>query len=342
MPRAGWTRSFVGAALILAIWPNRAQAGSCSLPAWNTVTPMNSTLWAMAVTSDGSSIYAAGGATALPGAPNSNLLQAYNPALNTWTNLTTLPTIVAGACLASVGGKLYLFGGVDNVGAFRDLLQLFDIAAGTWSAGPPMPGPRAAMGCGVINGKVYLVSGCFSDPLTNAQVQNWEFAPGTSIYTPRAPVPRGACLAGAAVSEGRLHFVAGQDATGVVNRHYAYSPPLNTWAPLASITTAVNGAGAVGLGAMTPVCHGDVIVIGGGTQLPPNTNPTTVTQLYDIAFDFWSTGPPLSQGRFSLGAAQAGDTLIAVGGHTGSTTVATVDRIQGPPLPVQLQGFRVE
>ena len=357
MWRLEWNRAFVGAALIAAVWASRAQAGTCNLPAWNFPvpgTPMGAAVYGHAAASNGTLIYSAGGAIAFPVGTNLDLFQSYNPVANAWANLPPVPIPVGGGSLHYSGGKLFLFGGIDNSSNPRDLLQIYTLATGAWSIGPSMPAPRFAMGGGVINGLIYLVGGSSTFNPNMPESQTWEFDPaaGPGTYTSRASLPAANYRSGSGVSGGRLYVISGADSNGtLVNTNYEYNPATNAWTTRAPITTAVNKPGGTTLGAMDG-CNGDIIIVSGGTPfLAEGTSPagaartphvTAITQIYDVGTDSWSNGPPLGTGRFSLQAAQAGNTLIAFGGYDGSAVVATVDRIQGPPLPVQLQGFRVE
>ena len=359
MVSSRWVRAVVGAALMTVAWASGAQAGTCNLPPWNTPAPgapMGAAVYGHAVTSDGAFIYSASGGSFFPGGADVTLFQRYDPVANAWTTLAPVPTPVGGATLAydAVGGRLFLFGGLDASLNVLALVQVYTIATNTWvTTGPTLPGPRFAMGSGLIGGVIYLVGGFSTYNPNLAEMQNWAFNPTTGTYTNRATLPVAKARPGSGVSGGRLYVISGQDNTGgLVNTNYEYNPAANTWAARAPTLTAVSSPGGTALSAMTDECHGDIIIVGGGTPIlggeavPPGLSrapeSTNISQLYDVAADTWSSGPTLNTGRYALRAAQAGNTLIAFGGYDGSTTVATVDRIQGPPLPVQLQSFRVE
>ena len=135
-----------------------------------------------------------------------------------------------------------------------------------------------------------------------------------------------------------------------LNSNYEYDPVADTWATKATLTTPINVPGSSALSGPGG-CNGDIILVGGGNPFltdaalprgPGAMKTTGITQLYNVPTNTWSSGPTLPQGRSFMGAAQALDALIAIGGYNGSTTVSTVDRIQGPPLPVELQGFKVQ
>ena len=362
MSRSGWKRAFVGASLLTSVWAPGAMAQTCTLPAWNNMgpgAPMGGpAVYGHAVTSDGTFIYSASGASGAPPAGGDvTLLQRYDPSTNAWaTLLPPVPVPVVGATLAydaAGGGKLLLFGGVTS-STFQNLLQVYTLATSSWTFGNPMPAPRAAMASGVIGGLIYLVGGLSTS--TTVESQNWTFDPATGTYQIKAQLPIPKARAGSAVSSGKLFVMSGEDsAGGLANTNCGYDPPTDSWnCALAVIPTPVWAPGSTALGAMTAACHGDILIVGGGTPLlgtPPLPGDssrapasTNISQIYDVASNTWSTNglPTLPTGRFALRAAQAGDTLIAFGGWDGSSNVTTVDRIQGPPLPVQLQAFSVE
>jgi N-acetylneuraminic acid mutarotase len=315
---------------------------------------MADALYGHAVTSDGSFVYSASGANVVPSGGNVNLFRRYNPTTNVWEVLPDVPTAVAGATLAydAAGGRLFLFGGADISTTILTLVQVFTFSTNSWTPGPPLPAPRTAMGGGVVGGRVYLVGGSALASGGSAD-QNWEFDPGAGTYAVKALLPSPLAAPGSGISGGRLYIMGGRDAANnALNSNYEYDPATDSWATKAPLDIAVNAPGGTALGAMTAECHGDIIIIGGGTPFldgegvpagaarAPESTP--LTQIYDIATNTWGAGPTLPTARFSLRAGQAGNTLIAFGGYDGIGTVATVDRIQGPPLPVQLQGFQVE
>ena len=347
-----WKRAFVAAVLMVAAGASGAEAGSCtstSLPSWtSSAPPLQDAVYGPASTTFDGKIYVASGGT-FPTGGSSVQFQSYDPVSNGWTQLPNAPAALFAATLAYAGGRLWLFGGVTTT--TQSAVYVYDFATNTWGPGPSMPSPRYAMASGVIGGKIYLVGGN-QVGANGAQDQNWEFDPATGIYTNRLPLPTPQARAGSAVTGGRLHVVAGHNQLGnLVTTHYAYNPVTDTWQQLADITFPVNQAGATTIGAQTPACHGDIMIVSGGTPAlgpggasDPSHAPDSVaiTQIYDVGSNTWSAGPSLSTGRFALRAEQVGDTIIAFGGYAAPNTVATVERMQGFPLPVALQSFGVE
>lgn len=364
MWRREWKRAFVGAALVIVSSPVAARAGTCILPDWNSQvgagSPMPAAVHAHGFTTAAGYIYAVSGSdTPPPSGGSVDLIQRYDPATNTWsTNFATVPVPVAGASLAydaagvGDGPRLLLFGGANASGTTLSLVQIYTFRTNLWTTGTPLPGVRSGMSSRVLGGRVYLVGGLNVSGV--AQAQNWEYDFSSQTYTDRAPLPSAVARAASAVADGKLFVISGRDVAGnLVDHNYAYTPPpIDAWTTRAPIPTTVAAAGAETLGAMTAECNGDIIIIGGGTPFgankPNQENPsrapgsTNAVQLYDLPTDSWSAGPSLPTARFAVRAAQSGNTLIAFGGWDGTSTVTTVDRIQGPPLPVDLDRFYVE
>jgi N-acetylneuraminic acid mutarotase len=310
-------------------------------------------IYGAAVTSAGGFIYAVSGYSFSIGGWV-NQVRRYNPGTGAWTGLTPVPTAREMGSLAydAAGGRLFFFGGVNGGGAVN-LVHVFTIATNSWTTGPALPSPRTQMGSGVIGGMIYLVGGYSSTSITPATTHNqtWEFDPATGTYTPRAVLLDSLGGAGSAVSGDRLYIMGGRDPVNTQrNTNYEYDPVGDAWAVRAVLPTPVNVPGGTALsGAAT--CEGDIILVGGGNPLlkdsvsPGSTRSvetTNITQLYNVPSNSWSAGPALPTGRSFIGAAQAGSALVAVGGYTGSTSVATVDRIEVPPVPVELHDLRVE
>ena len=355
---SGWVPALTVATLLAGPWVNGARAGTCTLPAWGVGSSLPAAVFGHAVTSAGGLVYVAAGFDSSVGTVV-NQFASYNPATNSWTSLAAVPTPVMKATLAhdAAGGRLFLFGGANAaLNTVLNIVQVYTISTNTWSSGPVLPAVRMFMGGGTLGGMIYLVGGYNAVTISppTVQNQNWQFNPATGIYTTMAPLPAGLGGAGSGVSGGRLYIMGGRDGvTSNLGTNYEYTPATNSWATRAPLLTPVNLPGATELSGDVS-CNGDIIVVGGGDpflsgeafsrDLSRVGDTTGVSQLYNVATNSWSAGPTLPTARAYIGAAQAGNTLIAVGGNdgVGPSSVATVDRIQGPPLPVDLGGVRIE
>ena len=145
---------------------------------WTTKAPMpTARAIEHSVAVDSGKIYVIGGRTG--GSPGSGGVlstnEAYDVGTNTWTPLASLPTAVSDAAALSIGGKIYVFGGIDAAGIQLDLVQIYDIATDSWSAGAVMSTPRASLSAGMCGSQMHLMGGLGNvvthevyNPITNS------------------------------------------------------------------------------------------------------------------------------------------------------------------------------
>ncbi len=87
-------------------------------------------------------------------------VERYNPCVNKWTALASLPEAVASAAAEVIGNQIYVAGGTNNFdGQPSDRLWIYDIASDTWRAGAKLPLPLAYGVSAVWQDKLYLFGG---------------------------------------------------------------------------------------------------------------------------------------------------------------------------------------
>ena len=121
--------------------------------------------------SGGPCLYAVSGRS-FPG-----LLQRYDPVVNNWIFLASMPVPVATEhSVVSTGDKIYVAGGrtssAPGSGAVN-YLQIYDIATDTWSFGPSLPIPVSDAAAIVIDGMIFVFGGFTS---------NGQIVPTTQIF----------------------------------------------------------------------------------------------------------------------------------------------------------------
>lgn len=189
---------------------------------------------ASALGSDGN-IYMFGGASS---ANTVSSAYKYTPSSNTWTTIAPAPEAVFEAAAATVGGKIYLFGGepVSAKNTSTNATRIYDVATNTWSSGANMPvGVQQHSAITGADNKIYVIGGrAFSanEPLGLVQVYN----PGTNTWSTGAPmlIPKvqfGAIKAG----DGRIFVIGGKASepnnTGpFFHTVEIYTPSTNSWA----------------------------------------------------------------------------------------------------------------
>lgn len=134
-------------------------------------------------------IYLFGGGYSYDGMPEVRIyysvVEAYNPASNTWRFVTNMPKAIVSPGLATIGTKAYLFGGYDpNLGQFLNNVISYDFQAGIWTVNGYASLPIAKVfayssTAPVVNGKVYLIGGV--DAVENGELT---YSSTTDIYNP--------------------------------------------------------------------------------------------------------------------------------------------------------------
>lgn len=230
-------------------------------PKWTRVahllTPVQSTA---AVTGPDGRIYVIDGVNTNP-SPASlylNVVEAYTPATNSWTQLTPTPTS-RGYLAAAVGsdGRIYAIGGSGSNGALATV-EVYTSSTNSWATVAPLPAPRQSLSAVEgSDGRIYAMGGYDNNFHYISEVD--AYSPSTNTWVQVAPLPSGVLVdAVAAGSDGRIYvictFCSGQD--GVE----AYAPATDTWTAIAEVPTNVYRTFSIAAAAGS---DGRIYVIGG-------------------------------------------------------------------------------
>jgi N-acetylneuraminic acid mutarotase len=144
---------------------------------WRTRSPMPTPRNHHAVAAANGRIYAIGGrigAAFITRASNTDVVEAYDPAADTWSApLERMPTPRSAVASGVHNGRIYVAGGEFQdrrmLGAFR-AVESYDAASNSWAILPSMPQPRHGLAGGVIGDRLHLVSGDVQSAGTGAHV----------------------------------------------------------------------------------------------------------------------------------------------------------------------------
>ena len=230
---------------------------------------------------------------------------AYDPAADKWEALPELPRGANHVGVATLGDRLYAFGGfteqnrTPHDGAFA-----FDGAR--WHSLRRLPEACGAIAC-VASGDV--------DPPRSAAPSAQRTAArsiGTSSMTRvRTVTPVGSrCRSGATIPgtvavNGVIHLIGGRVDTFHTNSnlHHTYDPKTDAWTFRAPIPTARSGHGTVWF-------NNRIFCMGGeGTNRVYGQN-----EAYDPATDRWESYAPMLTPRHGMGAVVIGDAIYVAGG----------------------------
>lgn len=178
----------------------------------------------------GERIYIPGGQTR--GAEAVDYLEIYDPRLDTWTMGAPLPTPLYGYALATLEGRMYLFGGYESEEMrFSRAVYIYDPELDAWLRGSDLPqnlsmGSAAALGAGKI-----LLAGGNTEGGSLAEV--WVYYPqrdlnGEAAWEERSPLPEARMGMSMVTMAGAVYLVGGQP---IDLPPLQYNPQKDTWQP---------------------------------------------------------------------------------------------------------------
>jgi N-acetylneuraminic acid mutarotase len=114
-----------------------------------------------------------------------DVVEAYNPATDSWSTLRSMSEVHAFFTASAVDGKLYVMGGaqVPAPSAGTDIVEVYDPATNRWSTLAPMPSRRFYLSSSVVNGKIYAIGGALNGDDVNV------YDPSTNTWSPAESLP---------------------------------------------------------------------------------------------------------------------------------------------------------
>ncbi|MEM1044894.1 MAG: kelch repeat-containing protein [Pseudomonadota bacterium] len=223
-------------------------------------------------------IYAVGGFSgAFPNWKPEASAYSYDFETAQWTTLPDLPVARGEHVAAVVDGLLYVIGGrvggtasATTFAEHRDTgrVDIFEPETGTWLRGIDAPTARNSAASAVIDGKIYVVGGrqFLEQPdgkPASVNVSSLEvFDPGTGLWSVKAPMPRAAGGLGAAVVDGKLYVVGGEQwvpTRAVFADAWIYDPATDEWEAMPGLNVPRHGLAAAAV-------NGRIYAIAGATE----------------------------------------------------------------------------
>lgn len=224
-----------------------------------------------------------------------------------WTSLTPMSVPRGEFGVATVGGKIYAIGGINENGALNTVEE-YNPVTDRWTPKAPMPISRSDFAIAVYQDKIYIIGGAVGHGYVG---NNEVYTPASNTWETKSsmPTPRGDLCA--SVINDQIYLIGGKryssaspfwSGTGL---NEVYNPANDTWSTKTSMPIAVEGCSSA-------VVNGKIYVIGGSKQ--PSTQDTAVVinsnQVYDTQTDQWSKGATTSNVGI-YGAAAATDGFMA-------------------------------
>jgi N-acetylneuraminic acid mutarotase len=236
-------------------------------------------------------------------------VEAYDPALRTWSTVAPFPRVLHHANTAAVAGKLYVVGALAD-GTFRAIgdVYVYDPASNTWSMKTPLPlgQERGAGGVAVIGTKIYVAGG-FRNGNGVADFSSYDTA--SDMHASLPPLAQASDhLVGGAVN-GIVYAIGGRfgGITGLLGRVVAFDPATNSWSEKAPMITPRGGAAAA-------VVRDRIVVAGGEGNAAVPSGVFSQVEVFVPGTNSWYSLPNMRTPRHGTGGASIGNTFYVPGG----------------------------
>ncbi|MCL4429998.1 MAG: hypothetical protein M1167_04520 [Chloroflexi bacterium] len=218
---------------------------------WETKTSMPTPRADLSASVVGDTIYLIGGKTysnSYPFFNETNINEAYNPANDSWSDKTPIPTPVQGYASAVANGKIYIMGGsLQSLSLENTLMtsanQVYDPQNDSWSLAKNLPsavsyGAAAATEGFMAPASIYYIGG-YSGGAFSSQVQAYNFM--NNSWSVVEPMPTARAYLGVAEVNDVLYAIGGFDGTNWLDTNEQYKPVgYGTVPPSIQITSPEN------------------------------------------------------------------------------------------------------
>jgi hypothetical protein len=227
---------------------------------------------------------------------------AYDTVSGSYAIDTPMTYARRGCMVASVGGKVYSFGGYDGTLTVA-YTEEFDPATNLWTTKTAMPA-ATAYGVAVASGtKVYVIGGYNTETLQySKKVYIYDTVAGT--WSTGADMTTARMWLGADVVSGVIYCIGGYAGASALAKVEAYDIAGNSWTTKTDMTTARYLLTASAVGAK-------IYAIGGFPFAQKEKN-----EEYDTAGNTWATKTPLVIGRYEHFASVVGSDIFIFGGYS--------------------------
>ncbi len=247
---------------------------------WTTKSEMPTARQGLSTNVVNGKIYAIGGGAGSSSAYTSvktfSTVEEYDPATDTWTTKSEMPTARGYHSANVVDGKIYVIGGSPRApfqGGSILTVEVYAPATDTWTQNGDMPASRRAGFTSVVDGKIYGFGGYAS------RRRGDEYDPVTDTWTEKADMPTYRHALSTSVLYGKIYAIGGY-VPGVagypgVATVEIYDPATDTWTTAPDMPTGR-------FGPRSSVVDGKIYVIGG--QARWITTAYVTVEEYDPGF----------------------------------------------------------
>jgi uncharacterized repeat protein (TIGR03803 family) len=172
-----------------------------------------------------------------------SVVEAYNPASNTWTKKAPLPTATDSINAVVEKGIIYVVGGyVPGVGRVATVYS-YNPATDTWATEAPLQVGKSSAALGLL-GTTIVAAGGVAVGNTGVTGDNEGYSASKNTWTTLVADPTARAAGCAASISGLLYFAGGSSATSALSVNESFSATTKKWTTLKSLPLAVIGPGS--------------------------------------------------------------------------------------------------
>ncbi|MCI0434022.1 MAG: hypothetical protein L0271_10265 [Gemmatimonadetes bacterium] len=294
------------------VWACEPYCGS-----WSVANPMPTAREGLAAAVVGGKIYTIGGdATFDWCSPGKSVVEIYDPASDSWSAGSAMPTPRNLLAAASVGGRIYAFGGCGGRSRGPGSLaanEEYDPVTNHWTSKTQMPTPRAGAAVGVIGDLIYVVGGGVPWPIDVTTVVE-VYDPATDSWSARPSLQTPRMFAAAAVVDEKLFVMGGSVGNSRESVVEMYDPDAYQWVYRARMPRSSGPLSAV--------------VLDGRIYVTASYGDPLAMEVYDPDTDTWTRSSPPRFERFDATAAVVGQRIYLIGGVSDTTFYRPLDSIE--------------
>ena len=226
-----------------------------------------------------------------------------------WAAIPDLPTPRTGAATTVADGKIYVMGGLDELGRTSSKVEVFNPGDKSWAEAAPIPSAlyqstAVAFSTEGVD-KILLFGGLSS--------RRGEVSGATYLYDPRLdwwgelaplPIPRAALTA--TVYGDLVYVIGGMEENAVSSRIDIYDPESDSWSQGPSLQSARSHLSAVTAGKL-------IYIIGGKDE--SGTASLDLVETLDPTSGAWAEVQELEVGRANMGALEHNGRVYILGGE---------------------------
>lgn len=226
--------------------------------------------------------------------------EEYNPATDTWTFKSPMPSPRCSFGVAVYQNKIYCIGGWASYHNYTGVNEVYDPSTDTWETKTAMPTPRIDLQANVVDGNIYLIGGR-TESSSYLKV-NEVYDPATDTWTTKSASPNPPTSGASAVADDKIYFLARASNLDLGAFVQIYNPEDDSW------STGANSPTYGGWSATAAVASGE------GAQQQIVFFSEFSTYVYYPLTDSWALGTTMPTARGFTGVAVVNDTFYVIGG----------------------------